>query len=1319
MHNNYNPELEILQQPANYVDHVIRQDEHRFDLLEELQSLQPSVTETPRFCRKGFIVLPEALLEQYSAMNIKCFMGLFPEINRAWMSIDNKIFLWSYKNGSDFNEYDELDQVIMSAGLVKPRKGVFKNYVKYLLVLSTMVEIVIVGVSFTNNDEAELNLLPMKYSASSDGIGMVKIEGTEDGRIFMAGQDGCLYELLYEAQDGWFSKRCQKVNCTQSSISALVNPFFKFTPTEPLIDITIDNQRHALYTLSNDSRIDIYSLGEYGRQCSHLGAVSDVIKQAKSISQKVDWDQKRFKLISISIISKFESPILRIVAVSSQGFRFYFAPRGSNSLELKEVRPPFSNTSKRDTLSKSSRQRHLQIHKAFANKGVVIMADSKDEDTDNLLCFNIEGEIAHGLERGIVAPVSELVTTVEVEGRNLEVAEVPMSIVSPEALLLFARQTDQYLDELVSQLLLPPREFVSLSSNGIYLLTKLRPIDQLAQILHQYGGPGAFDTEEALRIMIERYGPHEVCAMCVMLASSDTLSVRTPASVLQSVVQPSITSSPIATSQQVARAAQDLFVKLAGEPTYQPAMPDMRGGALPAEPQLIFSSAHEAFFLFFSRVVRPLWRRPFLRVASKADIYVRLPREVLAMVETLLLSLKEFFDSFPHLHRPSAQPLQGRSLNHLPADGMRRYEDRQLMDIAMQQQQLSLSALYSLTLRNLQALFFLDLLHEYKLPRLMCNFRQDKVRRLSEMTFRDLVLHRECEVFVHDIVRRIVSVDQTGSVDTLCDMLHDKCWTFFTQADLHDYKAYDLLEKAKSIKSDPERREQLMHQALNTYMDIAAHIDIAAICREFWHLGFYTGAIKLALAAADQTDPSGLGTEWYKSEKSPTDTQGKRMFEARTACYNCVLTVFEELYRPVPTIASTPRKSPLAAARDEVSPSRHFTEREWISKRKAALRIAQSSRDVLFHDILYRWFLQNNHKEELIRMKSSFIESFLKRQDIELLWQYYHNNERFDRAAEILLTLAEKPDIKVGLDTRLKYLSEAISNAKASSGMGELLQTLQERMEVAKIQADVCKELKEHMENWTDKREIEGALLELNSELFTISDLYNRYCTPFELHRSALACLCCAQYEDATRIRRLWVKIFDTELQKSFENLQRQLCVLAGRYISKNSVFFPLDYIATIAAQYHLEQGWDARDRCWFPREMLKAKVPFDALYDAYYAIYEDVYGRYAGGGDLNVREEPIRLERNDKSKLFILGNLGFIMAEWATQVSSPAASLTEKQRFPIGKLENHLDMFKSNLGEFPDQDALGEKQIMDRVKTLFGNSPGKRRSHRRTSFLA
>lgn len=178
----------------------------------------------------------------FQGLEYKCFMGLFPEIHRAWVTIDNKFFIWSYLDGSDFNEYDELDQVIVSAGLVKPKPGIFKDFVKYLLVLATPVEVVLVAVAFHGeHDYNELALLTSwvyqkqmliliiaNYSVSTDSVNMLKIAGTSNGRIFMCGQDGKLYELTYEAEEGWFRSKCRKLNHATNGRFSFIPSFLKY-----------------------------------------------------------------------------------------------------------------------------------------------------------------------------------------------------------------------------------------------------------------------------------------------------------------------------------------------------------------------------------------------------------------------------------------------------------------------------------------------------------------------------------------------------------------------------------------------------------------------------------------------------------------------------------------------------------------------------------------------------------------------------------------------------------------------------------------------------------------------------------------------------------------------------------------------------------------------------------------------------------------------------------------------------------------------------------------------------------------------------------
>jgi len=64
-------------------------------------------------------------------------------------------------------------------------------------------------------------------SLPSDNVHMLRVAGTQNGRIFLCGRDGCLYELAYQAEDGWFSRKCRKVNHSQSPLSSLVPTFLR------------------------------------------------------------------------------------------------------------------------------------------------------------------------------------------------------------------------------------------------------------------------------------------------------------------------------------------------------------------------------------------------------------------------------------------------------------------------------------------------------------------------------------------------------------------------------------------------------------------------------------------------------------------------------------------------------------------------------------------------------------------------------------------------------------------------------------------------------------------------------------------------------------------------------------------------------------------------------------------------------------------------------------------------------------------------------------------------------------------------------------
>lgn len=78
-----------------------------------------------------------------------------------------------------------------------------------------------------------MQLLPDPlYSIPTDNTYLLAITSTDLGRIFLAGKDGCLYEVAYQAEAGWFSQRCKKINHSKSSLSFLVPSLLQFSFSE-------------------------------------------------------------------------------------------------------------------------------------------------------------------------------------------------------------------------------------------------------------------------------------------------------------------------------------------------------------------------------------------------------------------------------------------------------------------------------------------------------------------------------------------------------------------------------------------------------------------------------------------------------------------------------------------------------------------------------------------------------------------------------------------------------------------------------------------------------------------------------------------------------------------------------------------------------------------------------------------------------------------------------------------------------------------------------------------------------------------------------
>lgn len=189
--------------------------------------------------KEKFTAFPDFLYAQYDSLQCKSFMGIFPEINRVWLTIDSRLYLWDYEGTGELalNTFDDQEQIIVSVGLVKPKPKVFLEQIEYLLVVTTPLEVILLGVAFRDAFKSDLPRGPLtlyrtEFSLSVDSVNMISVHGTNDGRIFMVGNDGNLYNLDYQSDEGWFTRKIRKTNLSAGPVTRfIVPPFLKWIVT--------------------------------------------------------------------------------------------------------------------------------------------------------------------------------------------------------------------------------------------------------------------------------------------------------------------------------------------------------------------------------------------------------------------------------------------------------------------------------------------------------------------------------------------------------------------------------------------------------------------------------------------------------------------------------------------------------------------------------------------------------------------------------------------------------------------------------------------------------------------------------------------------------------------------------------------------------------------------------------------------------------------------------------------------------------------------------------------------------------------------------
>lgn len=150
-----------------------------------------------------------------------------------------------------------------------------------------------------------------------------------NGRTFMCGSDGNLYEVVYRADEGWFTKRSALVNWTGSGgglgvLGGLIPEFLKGKQDDPIVHLSVDPTRNVLWALKKSSVIELFvvSGSEAGAGLSSVARADDVGRTALMLAPGAQGllEPRGFVIASVCPIQKGEGDSgVQMVAITTKG----------------------------------------------------------------------------------------------------------------------------------------------------------------------------------------------------------------------------------------------------------------------------------------------------------------------------------------------------------------------------------------------------------------------------------------------------------------------------------------------------------------------------------------------------------------------------------------------------------------------------------------------------------------------------------------------------------------------------------------------------------------------------------------------------------------------------------------------------------------------------------------------------------------------------------------------------------------------------------------------------------------------------------------
>lgn len=780
--------------------------------------------------------IPDQIFDQYNRAQVSTNMGLFAELNHAWVTIDNALYLWEYTHPNpQLVGFESQPNSINAVKLARPRPGVFLPSISHVLVISTTAEVLILGLGCETSASGTktVTLYQTGMATSIRGLDINVITSSNStGRIFFAGSaDNDVYELTYQQEERWFQGRCGKVNHTSKSFAAFTpSIILSHKPTEFVEQLVVDDSRNLLYTLSSNSSIRVFHLKPDGTvNLTITKRAIDIYSNLGHIISSNETLNPGVKIVSISPIPAAEASRYHLMAVTATGYRIYLSATGSyswsatptatnapTSMQAHHVRTPPSDNNPASQLPQgrgvvgSPYQvlpgAKLAIHSLDPTRsaqrfppGYFFCFTSKNSTNkaDTLFISTPDsGRLSRPQESALPIKPGETAIWLTLGSRAEDIGLcTPEFTVQPQG---------GFGNELAVQFDKPAAEIAVLTNTGIHVIRRRRLVDIFASLIRSDSGEEGLETQ--VKSLIRLYGRSETLATALAVACGQGVELSAD-SRLSKINDP-----------DVLEFARKVFIEFGGKPTFnENAVAD---NSTPAIDAVIPSPRHAGIALYTSRLLRSIWKTVIAKQsrtpAGGVTISPSVDTSKLHSIQRDLSALQDFF-------RTNKSFIEGLSGPEALSRAVTKQDE-----IALQGEHRALHSMVQLVSDTIEGISFVLVLFDEQVHEIIALLPEETRQRFLTLTFEELFSSSKGHDVAKELVKSIVNrnIAKGSNVETVAEALRRRCGTFCSAEDVVIFKAQEQLKRATEAGGNSELGRNLLNESLILFRQVSENLSM-------------------------------------------------------------------------------------------------------------------------------------------------------------------------------------------------------------------------------------------------------------------------------------------------------------------------------------------------------------------------------------------------------------------------------------------------------------------------------------------------------------